>query len=101
VQENGIGVIDLNADLGEAAGQSGRLDDALLLDVVTSANIACGYHAGDAQIMRRTCDEAVARGVTIGAHVSYRDFEGFGRRDIVVPVEQLVDELVEQMEALD
>ncbi len=101
MQVNDIGVIDLNADLGEAAGEPARVDDALLLDVVTSANIACGFHAGDAQIMRRTCDEAVARGVTIGAHVSYRDFEGFGRRDIVVPVEQLVAELVEQMEALD
>ena len=64
-----LGVIDLNVDLGEGVGESARRDDALLLDVVTSANIACGYHAGDAEVMRRTCDEAVARGVTVGAHV--------------------------------
>lgn len=92
-----LGVIDLNVDLGEGVGESARRDDALLLDVVTSANIACGYHAGDAEVMRRTCDEAVARGVTVGAHVSYRDLEGFGRRDVDVPFEQLVEELLEQI----
>ncbi|MSX86079.1 MAG: LamB/YcsF family protein, partial [Actinobacteria bacterium] len=92
--------MDLNVDLGEGVGESARRDDALLLDVVTSANIACGYHAGDAEVMRRTCDEAVARGVTVGAHVSYRDLEGFGRRDVDVPFEQLVEELLEQIGAL-
>lgn len=97
---NDLRVIDLNADLGEGAGYSSRRDDALLLDVVTSANVACGFHAGDADVMRRTCDEAVARGVTVGAHVSYRDMEGFGRRDVDVPFEQLVEELLEQIGAL-
>ncbi len=67
--------IDLNADLGE-----GVTDDAGLLQVVTSANLACGFHAGDEQTMRSVCREAALRGVVIGAQVSYRDREGFGRR---------------------
>lgn len=81
----GARVIDLNADLGEGEGEDAeRLDDALLA-VVTSANIACGGHAGDASTMRRTAEVALANGVTIGAHPSYVDREGFGRR--VIPME--------------
>jgi UPF0271 protein len=68
------GRIDLNADLGE-----GVTDDSGLLAVVTSANVACGYHAGDAPTMRRVCEEALVRGVTVGAQVSYLDRENFGR----------------------
>ncbi|MBO9520427.1 MAG: LamB/YcsF family protein [Nocardioidaceae bacterium] len=67
--------IDLNADLGE-----GVTDDPALLEVVTSANVACGFHAGDAVTMRRVCDLAAERGVRVGAQVSYDDREGFGRR---------------------
>ena len=67
--------VDLNADLGEEV-----TDDEALLEVVTSANVACGYHAGSHEIMRRVCAEAVVRGVRIGAQVSYLDREGFGRR---------------------
>ena len=71
--------IDLNADLGEEV-----TDDAALLAVVTSANVACGYHAGNAAIMRAVCDEAARRGVSVGAQVSYADRENFGRvaRDV-------------------
>ncbi|ACQ79636.1 LamB/YcsF family protein [Beutenbergia cavernae DSM 12333] len=67
--------VDLNADLGEGVG-----DDAAMLDVVTSASIACGGHAGDADTMRVACERALERGVTVGAHPSYEDREGFGRR---------------------
>ncbi len=67
--------IDLNADLGE-----GVTDDAGLLELVTSANLACGFHAGDEQTMRSVCSDAAVRGVVVGAQVSYLDREGFGRR---------------------
>jgi UPF0271 protein len=74
--------IDLNADLGEGFGAWTSGDDEALLAAVTSANIACGFHAGDPVIMRRLCRQAVERGVAIGAQVGYRDLAGFGRRRI-------------------
>ncbi|WP_334025794.1 5-oxoprolinase subunit PxpA [Nocardia terpenica] len=94
-------MIDLNSDLGEGFGAWTMGDDAALLEVVTSANIACGFHAGDPAIMRRTCELAVARGVRIGAHISYRDLAGFGRRAIAVPPRELTDECLYQIGALD
>ena len=72
--------IDLNSDLGESFGQWCMGDDAAMLDIVTSANVACGFHAGDADIMRKTVELAKARGVSVGAHPGYRDLHGFGRR---------------------
>ncbi len=87
--------IDLNADLGE-----GGPADAGLLAIVTSANVACGFHAGDESTMRAACRHAVGRGVAIGAHVSYRDREGFGRRAIDVPANVVEDETAEQIAAL-
>ena len=72
--------IDLNADLGEGFGVWRMGDDAAMLRVVTSANIACGFHAGDPDIMARCLDEAKALGVAVGAHVSFPDLAGFGRR---------------------
>src|SRR5687767_8468692 len=72
--------IDLNADLGEGFGIWRLGDDEALLDIVTSANVACGFHAGDPVIMRRVCDLAREVGVAIGAQVGYRDLAGFGRR---------------------
>ncbi|RMI32300.1 LamB/YcsF family protein [Nocardia stercoris] len=92
--------IDLNSDLGEGFGAWRMGDDAALLDLVTSANIACGFHGGDPGIMRRTCEAAVARGVRIGAHVSYRDLAGFGRRAMSVPPAELADECLYQIGAL-
>lgn len=74
--------IDLNADLGEGFGRSRLAADEALLDMVSSANIACGFHAGDATTMRDTVMAAKARGVTIGAHPSYPDIPGFGRREL-------------------
>jgi UPF0271 protein len=75
-------MIDLNADLGEGFGSSRIFEDASLLELVSSANIACGFHAGDASTMRDTVNAARVRGVTIGAHPSYPDIPGFGRREL-------------------
>ncbi|MGA7419410.1 MAG: 5-oxoprolinase subunit PxpA [Acidimicrobiales bacterium] len=90
--------IDLNADLGEADDLIPS--DVAVLDSVTSASIACGFHAGSLEVMHATSVAARARGVVIGAHVSYRDREGFGRRDMDVPAEQLVADIDEQIAIL-
>jgi 5-oxoprolinase (ATP-hydrolysing) subunit A len=92
--------IDLNADLGEGLGVWRLTDDEALLEVVTSANVACGFHAGDAVTMRRVCATAAARGVAVGAQVSYRDLVGFGRRFVDVEPDELRDDLVYQVGAL-
>jgi UPF0271 protein len=93
--------IDLNADLGEGFGQWRLTEDDALLTVVTSANVACGFHAGDASTMRRVCAAAVAGGVAIGAQVSYRDLAGFGRREMDYAPGELTDEVLYQLAALD
>ncbi|HET7477010.1 MAG TPA: 5-oxoprolinase subunit PxpA [Dermatophilaceae bacterium] len=93
--------VDLNADLGEGFGRWSLTDDTGLLDVVTSANVACGFHAGDPSTMRRVCELAAERDVAIGAQVSYRDLFGFGRREMVVPAPELADEVTYQIGALD
>ncbi|MEU0672721.1 5-oxoprolinase subunit PxpA [Streptomyces sp. NPDC006172] len=93
--------IDLNADLGEGFGRWQLTDDERLLSVVTSANVACGFHAGDAPTMRRVCELAAGRGVTIGAQVSYRDLAGFGRRAMDVPSAELTAEVAYQIGALE
>ncbi|MGW3271253.1 LamB/YcsF family protein [Streptomyces kronopolitis] len=94
-------VIDLNADLGEGFGRWQLTDDEALLSVVTSANVACGFHAGDPSTMRRVCELAAANGVVIGAQVSYRDLAGFGRRAMDVPPDELADEITYQIGALE
>ncbi|GAA3192139.1 MULTISPECIES: LamB/YcsF family protein [Streptomyces] len=94
-------VIDLNADLGEGFGRWRLTDDDALLSVVTSANVACGFHAGDPGTMRRVCERAAAGGVVIGAQVSYRDLAGFGRRAMDVPADELADEIAYQIGALE
>ncbi|MCX4976134.1 LamB/YcsF family protein [Streptomyces sp. NBC_00620] len=93
--------IDLNADLGEGFGRWRLTDDEQLLSVVTSANVACGFHAGDAATMRRVCQLAAERGVRIGAQVSYRDLAGFGRRAMDVPSAELTAEVAYQIGALE
>jgi UPF0271 protein len=95
------GTLDLNADLGEGFGSWTLGDDDALLGVVTSANVACGYHAGDASTMRRVCERAVTAGVAIGAQVGYRDLPGFGRRFIDIEPEALAAEVIYQIGALD
>ena len=98
---SGQRAVDLNADLGESFGAWRLGDDEALLAIVTSANVACGFHAGDPLTIRRTCAGAVARGVTIGAQVSYRDLAGFGRREMTVPPDELTAEVLYQIAALD
>lgn len=93
--------LDLNSDLGEGFGPWTMGDDAAMLDIVTSANIACGFHAGDPSIMRRTCALAVEKDVRIGAHVGHRDLVGFGRRAIAIEPGQLRDEVLYQIGSLD
>ena len=93
--------IDLNADLGESFGAWTMGDDDALLGVVTSANVACGFHAGDPRTMRRTAAKAAERGVRVGAHVSYRDLAGFGRRFVDVEPEDLAADVLYQIGALE
>lgn len=92
--------VDLNADLGEGFGAWRLGDDEAMLDVVTSANIACGFHAGDPALLRRTCRAAAQRGVRIGAQVGYRDLAGFGRRFIDVAPDDLSADVIYQIGAL-
>ncbi|HST14743.1 MAG TPA: 5-oxoprolinase subunit PxpA [Gaiellaceae bacterium] len=88
--------VDLNADVGE-----GFADDERLLDVVTSVNVACGFHAGSRETMRMVCALAAGRrDVAVGAHPSYRDREGFGRRALDVPPDTLRDDVAEQLSTL-
>lgn len=93
--------IDLSSDLGEGFGIWRLGDDDGLLELVSSASVACGFHAGDPGIMRRVCRRAGCRGVAVGAHVAYRDLAGFGRRAMDVPPEVLTDDVVYQIAALD
>ena len=81
--------VDLNSDMGESFGPWRMGDDAALLDIITSANIACGFHAGDADVMAATMRQAVKNGVGIGAHPGFADLQGFGRRRIRLSAEEL------------
>jgi UPF0271 protein len=90
--------VDLNADLAEGDVFSSR--DIEILDTVTSASLACGFHAGNRGVMRAAATASVRRGVVIGAHVSFRDRAGFGRRAVDVSPTQLVDDIVEQCDVL-
>lgn len=92
--------IDLNADLGESFGTWTLGDDLAMLDVVTSANIACGFHAGDPLVMMETVRAAAQRQVRIGAHVGYRDLVGFGRRNLDVEPATLCADIIYQVGAL-
>lgn len=92
--------VDLNADLGEGFGVWELGDDAAMLDIVTSANLACGFHAGNPAGLARTSRAAAERGVRIGAQVSYLDLAGFGRRFIDVAPAELTAEVIYQIGAL-
>ncbi|MEM9516247.1 MAG: 5-oxoprolinase subunit PxpA [Actinomycetota bacterium] len=93
--------MDLNSDLGESFGTWQLGDDNAMLDVVTSANVACGFHAGDPSTLRATCRAAAARGVRIGAQVAYPDLVGFGRRFIDMEPAELQDAVLYQIGGLD
>jgi UPF0271 protein len=92
--------INLNADLGEGFGPWQMGDDAAMLEIVASANIACGGHAGDPDVMRRTVRLAKERGVSIGAHPSYPDLQGFGRRPMALSRGELESQIAFQVGAL-
>ncbi|HSO91178.1 MAG TPA: 5-oxoprolinase subunit PxpA [Arthrobacter sp.] len=93
-------IIDLNSDVGESFGSWTMGDDAAVFRHVSSANVACGFHAGDPSTIARTCRDAVAAGVSIGAHVGYRDLAGFGRRFVDCSATELADDVLYQLGAL-
>lgn len=93
--------VDLNSDMGEAFGRWTLGDDAALLQVVSSANVACGFHAGDPSVMMRTLRTAADNDVTVGAHVSYRDLAGFGRRFVDETDGDLTNDVMYQIAALE
>lgn len=93
--------IDLNADIGESFGRWRLGDDEALCELISSANVACGFHAGDPLTLRASCSYAVANNVTIGAQVAYRDLAGFGRRFIEVRPDDLAADVLYQLGALD
>ncbi len=95
VMAGALTTVDLNADLAE--GETLTASDLALLDLVTSASLACGFHAGNPALMRATAAACLARGVTIGAHVSFRDREGFGRRSLDADPAAVVADIVEQV----
>lgn len=92
--------VDLNSDLGEVWRGVPTADDDAMFALITSANVACGFHAGDDASMRDAVRRSTAHGVSLGAHPSYRDEAGFGRRDQDVPAEVLEAEVLEQLRAL-
>lgn len=95
-----VTAVDLNADLGESFAVWRLADDEAMLAVITSANVACGFHAGDPTGLARTCVAAEKRGVEIGAQVGYRDLAGFGRRYIDIEAEDLTADVIYQIGAL-
>lgn len=95
-----MSTIDLNSDIGESFGRWELGDDNAMLGLVTSANIACGFHAGDPSTIARTARWSVERGVRIGAQVSYRDLAGFGRRFVDATRTELTDDIVYQIGGL-
>lgn len=91
--------VDLNADMGEGFGPWRMGDDTALLDIITSANVACGFHAGDPDVMDHTMRLAVAKGVGIGAHPGFADLKGFGRRPLPLPYSELGNAVAYQLGA--
>jgi UPF0271 protein len=92
--------IDLNCDMGESFGAWKMGDDATLMDYVSSVNIACGYHAGDASTIRKTVETAIGKDVKIGAHPSFPDLQGFGRREMKMSEHEIFDIVLYQVSAL-
>ena len=92
--ENTMTTMDLNSDLGESLGAWTMGDDAAMLEIVSSANVACGFHAGDPVGILQTLRAAAARGVVVGAHVAYPDLKGFGRRNMDISSAELVADVI-------
>ena len=93
--------VDLNSDMGEGLGPWRMGDDAALLDVITSANIACGFHAGDPDVMAETMRLAAKNGVGIGAHPGFADLKGFGRRRLNIGADELGNMIAYQLGAAE
>ena len=96
-----MSVVDLNADIGESFGRYELPGEDELLSLITSANVACGFHAGDPMVMQRTVSAAAGRGVTVGAHPGYRDLIGFGRRELAATPAEIAADVMYQVGALD
>ena len=92
--------IDLNCDMGESFGAWRMGNDAALMDFVSSVNIACGFHAGDASVIRQTVETAISKNVAVGAHPSFPDLQGFGRREIKMSAEEVFDIVLYQIAAV-
>jgi UPF0271 protein len=92
--------IDLNCDMGESFGAWKMGNDEALMEIISSANIACGFHAGDASIMRKTARLAIQKNVAIGAHPAYQDLQGFGRRNMQLSPQEVYDICVYQIGAM-
>ncbi|MGI8640158.1 MAG: LamB/YcsF family protein [Pyrinomonadaceae bacterium] len=92
--------IDLNCDMGESFGAWTMGNDAALMDYVSSVNVACGFHAGDASVIRKTVETAIEKGVAIGAHPSFPDLQGFGRREMRISASEVFDIVLYQVAAL-
>ena len=92
--------IDLNCDMGESFGAWTMGNDAALMDYVSSVNIACGFHAGDAGVMRKTVEKAIEKGAAVGAHPSFPDLQGFGRREMKMSAREISDIVLYQVSAL-
>lgn len=92
--------IDINSDLGESFGNY-RLEDPAIYDVISSANLACGFHAGDYSVMAKTVDLCTKKGIIIGAHIGYPDLQGFGRRKMDLSYQEVYDMTLYQLGALD
>lgn len=92
--------IDLNCDMGEAFGNYPMPNDEVLMDFITSANIACGYHAGDPEVMQQTVSMAIKKGVAIGAHPGLPDLQGFGRREVKISAREAYQLTLYQIGAL-
>lgn len=93
--------ISLNADIGEGYGRWRVAEDETLLSLVSDANVACGFHAGDPDIIRQTCRTAATRGVGVGAHPGFLDLRGFGRRFVAVPAESVTNDVLYQLGGLE
>ena len=92
--------VDLNCDMGESFGAWTLGTDAKLMDYVSSVNVACGFHAGDASVIRKTVETAIAKNVTVGAHPSFPDLQGFGRREMNLSANEVFDIVLYQVAAL-
>jgi UPF0271 protein len=92
--------IDLNCDMGESFGAWKMGDDARLMDLVSSVNVACGFHAGDASVIRETIETAIKKGLAVGAHPSFPDLQGFGRREMRLSAREIFDTALYQIAAV-